>query len=209
MTLQDKMYKYLRQYIGTIANFKVVAKYVAEIAEKEYIPLIHEAIMMNSQKLEKIEQLEAEIAGLKERFKADECDLCNDLQDEVAELKEQLQTAVNWHSGEVDLNDKLLKEVTNLKAQLIESEKSYCDLQKFAVSGEAKLVELQGKLDNMKYLSYGEVEKILKNYISKTYNEQAQDKNGLDLEEWINKTTMKYVTAICNLALPVIIRIGL
>ena len=71
------------------------------------------------------------------------------------------------------------------------------------------MVQLQAKLDNVKYLSYGEVEKILKNYISKTYNEQAQDKNGLDLEEWINKTTMKYVTAICNLALPVIIRIGL
>ena len=116
MTLQDKMYKYLRQYIGTIANFKVVAKYVAEIAEKEYVDWCDGCTTDNTNLKATIEKMEKYYCSDRPNCKMAGywSWICNDLQDEVDELKEQLQTAVDWHGGEVDLNDKLLKEVTNL-----------------------------------------------------------------------------------------------
>lgn len=75
---------------------------IAEIAEKEYETQFEIAEGMIEKLSNKVMQLEKEIIDLKERFKADECDLCNDLQDENEELKQQLADIKYLNREEVE-----------------------------------------------------------------------------------------------------------
>ncbi len=136
-SLEDKIKEYLKGIDKlnwyppiTDTQFELLAHDIAEIAENYYAAnlgftdLMKENTMLvkeNKEALEAVErlmndnteleatlddnnlqikntiELEKEIEELKERFKADECDLCNDLQDEVEELGIQ----------KVELEDKL------------------------------------------------------------------------------------------------------
>ncbi len=121
-SIEDKIYEYLCSlgyiFVESVYNKKTVAHDIVEIVEKEYATnqgftdLLKESADLKLQLADTSGRFEGEMdlntkimkenAELKERFKSDECDLCNDLQDENEELKQQLEDIKYLNREEVE-----------------------------------------------------------------------------------------------------------